>query len=258
VNVRSRYDAASFGKVSTTMSDEQARREARPCAFVGVDVAVLTAVDGNLKIILGERMKPPELGHWALPGVFMRPRLDSDMVAAAKRALMEKLGIDTSAELVQLGAWHKPGRDPRGWVISVVYFAVLPISVIAILVDRSRSSGLFSIDREKEGTVLCVDSSGVSADLAFDHGAIIAHLLGDLRQVRNIHALALSAMEERFTLAELQLAYEAFLGRRVNKDSFRRSVLRDRESIVPAGDWETGVDHRPARKYRRGKLTRHG
>jgi 8-oxo-dGTP diphosphatase len=53
----------------------------------------------------------------------------------------------------------------------------------------------------------------------------------------------------RFSLRDLRLVHEAILGRPLNKDSFRRTVL-DRGLVVPTGVRQTAVDHRPPELYR--------
>ena len=73
-------------------------------------------------VVLVERGNEPYRGSWALPGGFVE--VDEDLPEAAVRELAEETGIElSSSQLSQLGAYGKPGRDPRMRVVSIVYYA---------------------------------------------------------------------------------------------------------------------------------------
>jgi 8-oxo-dGTP diphosphatase len=83
------------------------------------DVVALTP-DG--RVLLIERGWPPFQGAWALPGVHGDPGVTSRDAAARK--LEEETGVRVdAADLLQLGAWDTPGRDPRGRYVTVAYLA---------------------------------------------------------------------------------------------------------------------------------------
>lgn len=58
------------------------------------------------------------MGKWALPGGFVE--IDEDLLEGARRELQEETGI-VNIELQQFKTYGKPGRDPRGRTISVVF-----------------------------------------------------------------------------------------------------------------------------------------
>jgi 8-oxo-dGTP diphosphatase len=94
----------------------------RKLPSVTVDVVVVTAVQGRHQVLLIRRGKPPFEGGWALPGGFVEPY--EPLEAAARRELMEETGAEPDS-LEQLYTFGDPGRDPRGWTISVAYLAGL-------------------------------------------------------------------------------------------------------------------------------------
>ena len=59
--------------------------------------------------------------RWALPGGFVE--IDEDLPEAAARELAEETGLK-DVPLEQLRTFGKPGRDPRGRTITVVYFGI--------------------------------------------------------------------------------------------------------------------------------------
>ena len=79
----------------------------------------------DLKVLLIKRGNDPFQGHWALPGGFVDE--NEAVEEAANRELAEETGV-TSVAMKLLGVYSKPGRDPRGWVISVAFFTTVNIA----------------------------------------------------------------------------------------------------------------------------------
>ncbi|MET8575487.1 NUDIX hydrolase [Streptomyces sp. NPDC005012] len=79
---------------------------------------VVTRLDGHVLLI--ERKYEPHEGRWALPGGHVDPGETSR--AAAARELAEEAGVYARPEeLVQVGTFDEPGRDPRGRYVTVAY-----------------------------------------------------------------------------------------------------------------------------------------
>jgi 8-oxo-dGTP diphosphatase len=74
--------------------------------------------DGTGRLLLIRRRHPPFAGQFALPGGFVDPGETTE--AAARRELLEETGLQARA-LRLVGVYSKPGRDPRGWTISIAY-----------------------------------------------------------------------------------------------------------------------------------------
>ena len=98
----------------------QSERYEKPA--LTVDVVLVAPVDGNPRVLLIRRRYPPFEGRWALPGGFVDPH--EPLEDAARRELWEETGT-RPARLEQLHTFGAPGRDPRGWTVSVVYLAFL-------------------------------------------------------------------------------------------------------------------------------------
>ncbi|WP_440960167.1 NUDIX hydrolase [Paenibacillus nitricinens] len=76
----------------------------------------------ELRILLIRRGGHPFLGNWALPGGFVRPEETTEQ--AAVRELHEETGVD-DVYLEQLYTFSDVGRDPRTWVMSCSYMALI-------------------------------------------------------------------------------------------------------------------------------------
>lgn len=79
----------------------------------------------QLSILLIQRGVHPYLGCWALPGGFVRPEETTEQTA--KRELYEETGL-SQVYMEQLYTFSEPDRDPRTWVISCAYMALIDSS----------------------------------------------------------------------------------------------------------------------------------
>lgn len=100
---------------------------------VAADMVIFTVTDADednyrklpekeLRILLIRRGGHPFLGKWALPGGFVRPNETTEQAAA--RELREETGVD-NVYLEQLYTFSDIGRDPRTWVMSCSYMALI-------------------------------------------------------------------------------------------------------------------------------------
>ncbi len=207
---------------------------------VAVDVALLTVHEGGLRVLLVERVEPPQRGAWALPGGFVG--MNESLDDAAARVLRDKGGLE-GIFLEQLYSFGSPGRDPRTRVISVAYVALVDH---ARLEETGRPLAELQVPWEgEEGGPVEVEGM----DLAFDHAEILGAAVKRLRGKLDYAALGFQLLPDRFTLRDLQTVHETTLGRELNKDSFRRRMLAT-GLIEPTGEREQNVLHRPAELYR--------
>jgi 8-oxo-dGTP diphosphatase len=224
-----------------------------PKPALAVDPAVLTVADGRAYALLWRRANAPHESSWALPGVFVN--LEESFEQAVARGLMDKLGLAAPSYVEQLFTWNRPHRDDRGWVVAVAYFALIP-AVAAFRAAQTRSdvclAELKSSSRNKRNQLLVCGPDGETS-LAFDHQAILGSVLDRVQGKLDYVPLAFELLPKEFTLRELQLVHEALLGRRLNKDSFRKRIMHTLRWVEPTGRFQTDVGHRPAELYRRSR-----
>ena len=205
----------------------------RPEIICSVDVVLLTLDQDRLKLALLRRDREPFRDVLTLPGGFVHPEEDDDAEAAARRVLRDKAGV-VSPYLEQLGAFSGRARDPRGWSVSVVYFALVPPDVLT----RAGSPGL------------TLTAAAQVRNLPFDHQAIVAAALARIRSKSTYSSLPVHLCGPTFTLPRLQSVYEAVVGQPLNKVTFRRKI--DELGVLEPvpGAWEEGKANRPAQLYR--------
>ncbi|MGF6808442.1 8-oxo-dGTP diphosphatase [Paraburkholderia sp. Clong3] len=204
--------------------------------LVTADIALFTIQEGSLRVLLGKRANTPELGRWALPGGVLDPMSDSDLNDTARRVLSSKTGVDVPF-LDQVATFSGAARDPRGWSLSVLYYALLPRDLVP------------AVAGSKTEAIEWRDAFAPGSGLAFDHAKLIAAALATLRDKVDRAALPLHLLPERFTLTELQQTCELILGRSLDKSVFRRR-LKDEPRIVQLdGEFLYGPQ-RPAQLFR--------
>jgi 8-oxo-dGTP diphosphatase len=110
-------------------------------------------------VLLIQRRDEPFAESWALPGGYVDEGETSR--DGAVRELAEETGIVVDpAELVQIGAYDAPDRDPRERVVTVAYGLEVPSWTQATAGDDAAAADWWPLN------ALPV--------LAFDHGLIIA------------------------------------------------------------------------------------
>jgi 8-oxo-dGTP diphosphatase len=127
-----------------------------PRPAVTADIAIVT-IEAAPRVLLIKRKNQPFAGKWALPGGYVDEM--ERLADAARRELREETGVE-NVELEQLHAFGDPGRDPRGWTITIAFLArVRPESVKPIAGDDAAEARWFPLAE--------------LPDLAFDHAEIL-------------------------------------------------------------------------------------
>ncbi len=201
-----------------------------PQPLVMVDTALFTIRDESLCLVLTRRKEPPFAGVFALPGGFVHTQEDTDTEDSARRVIRSKIGFD-ARYLEQLFTFSGAARDPRGWSISVSYYALIPWSLL-------------------EGNA-AITAPPVDAlpTLPFDHQQIIAKAVERLRSKATYSSLPAFLLPAEFTMNDLHQIYQQTIGTRLDKASFRHKILEQDIIEELTNRFRTGA-HRPAQLYR--------
>jgi 8-oxo-dGTP diphosphatase len=176
---------------------------------VTVDIVVFTVHEQTLQVLLIERGIDPFKGRYALPGGFVRT--EETLEQAAFRELLEETGTK-DVYLEQLYTFGDPHRDPRGRVVTVAYYALVPNDKSPLLAGTDAAAAAWY---------------PVSAlpPLAFDHKKIVEYAVDRLRNKLEYTNVGFQLLPAKFTLSALQALHEAILGKLLDKRNFRRKVL---------------------------------
>ena len=173
------------------------------CIIFGYDI-----VEKEIKLLLFKRLIEPAKGKWSLAGGFVEA--DESLDNAASRILRKITGLD-SVYLKQSYSYGETDRDPGGRVISVAYFALIPIRDINK--DLALENGVHWRSISK------------LPDLIFDHPKMVKRALTDLQNQVKVKPIGFELLPVKFTLVQLQDLYEAIYQRSIDKRNFRKKIL---------------------------------
>jgi len=182
-----------------------------------VDLAIFSIRDRGLHVLLVSRPNSdsePFPGQWALPGGFIDIEVDADLEACALRKLEEKTGV-AAPYLEQVGSWGSALRDPRGWSVTHLYFALISSEDLEVAAGGNAPDARWFAIRDGR----------TDERLAFDHDDLLEAAVRRLRKKVEYTSLPAFLMPAEFTLSELQAVYELALGRALEKKAFRTRVL---------------------------------
>ena len=221
------------------MEPIDARNSAGYDAPIGLtaDPVVFTLIGDGLRVLLARRLEDPQRGMFALPGGFVGAEESPEQTA--ERKLREKTGVG-SLHLEQLRTYAEPHRDPRGWLPSIAYLALVRPEELPGDAPAEREASWHPVDALPE--------------LALDHERIVDDGLWRLRArvaektwfVRVAGAL----LPPAFTLTQAQRLYEALRGEPIDAANFRRDV-KGTGLLVDTGEVHSDGPGRPGRVYRR-------
>ncbi len=221
------------------MTSQQDLAFPRPLSLV--DVVIFCVLEEQLKVLLIKRKpcdKLPNQPQWGLVGGFVDIDKDENLEATALRKLKEKTNV-ISPYLEQLGSWGGRNRDPRGWSVTNVYFALISPEMALPLQNGGNA---------EVAQWVTIEGNGVKYALAFDHHIILETAISRLRNKVEYTSLPAYLMSNTFTMAELQKSYETVLGRKLEKSAFRTRILST-DLLEPLDDFKLG-SNRPAQIYK--------
>lgn len=199
---------------------------------LAIDLVVLGYRLNELSVLLLNRKEEPFKGGWTLPGAFLQ--IEERFADTCSRILRTKLGLD-DLYLEQLYSFDDPGRDPRGRVISVCYYALVNPTRLQITAGTMANDARWvNVNKMPE--------------LGFDHRQIFKMALARLRSKMLYFPVGFELLDEQFTMTELHELYECVLGVSLDRRNFRRKIL-DSEYILPTGTKREGLQNRHPELY---------
>jgi len=134
-----------------------------PRPAVAADCVVFSDDNGITKVLLIRRGAEPFKGMWALPGGHLDENESAEQ--AISREMEEETNL-TGLNFEQLHTYSRFGRDPRGWVVSVVFTSHIALeeAIYAKAGDDAIQLEWFDIND--------------LPDLAFDHNEAIELAIG--------------------------------------------------------------------------------
>ncbi|RJX38943.1 NUDIX domain-containing protein [Paenibacillus pinisoli] len=198
-----------------------------------------------LEVMLIKRKQWPFEGKWALPGGFTK---ETETVRqCAERELMEETGV-SGVHLDYFNVYSAPGRDPRGWMISHAFFALVQEAYVA-----SRRTS----DEAADVRLIPVEEA-LEMDLAFDHGTILSDALDKIRQHMMTTTIAREFLPERFTMSELYQVIQTVVPsfqernfiRKITSTQSRRGIIEEVRNAEGQPLMSNQYSQRPAQLYR--------
>jgi 8-oxo-dGTP diphosphatase len=218
----------------TETSTQPGEKQLNANSVLAVDVVLFSVrnaeeLEDSWQLLLVKSSKSVFGGKRALPGVIVRE--DERFEEAARRALRTKTGLDARDwYLEQLGTWGEPGRDTRGRVASVAYFALVRSDHLALV------TGSTVVDAEWVPV-----RQAMREELAFDHTEMLRAAVSRVRSKLRYSWVAFQLLPDEFTLPELRGVYASILDpqiARLNSSNFKRAFAQLFESgaLMPTGE----------------------
>lgn len=198
--------------------------------LVATIVVIFAIIDDRLQVLLVHRTAEPQRGLWALPGGRWEGQESLDAAAA------RKLGEETGAgDLYLEQLFTTSGLDRTQPALAVAYFALVDAGRVRLRTGEEWPPAWHRVDS--------------LPDLAFDNNTVIEQAVSRVRAKLEYTNIAYGLLPELFTVRELQMTYEAILGRPLDRRNFRKRMLST-GIVEPSGERRREGAHRPALLYR--------
>jgi ADP-ribose pyrophosphatase YjhB (NUDIX family) len=177
---------------------------------------VLQVRDAELKALLWERAREPDLGAWALPGGRLEP--GETLEHSIRRHLAAKVDVRELSHLEQLETRSEPDRHSDDWVVATAYLGLVPADVDPAVPEDTAWHPVARLPRP-----------------AFDHGSIALAGRERLRAKLSYTNIGFALAPPTFTVSELRTLYRAALGHDVSATNLQRILVR-RRLLEPTGE----------------------
>lgn len=198
-----------------------------------VDSVVFQIIDNQLAVLVIRRANEPFKGDLALPGGYCAE--GETTLTATQRILSTKAGL--SFEQVkyceQLYTFDSVAADPRGQAVDVCYLGLGKDFKLSTSQSTESPAFHFVNDLPK---------------LAYDHSHIVQYAHDRLKSKLTYTSAIFALLDTKFTLSELQSAYEAVLEQKLDKRNFRKKFL-SLDMVHETNEMKKDGAHRPARLF---------
>ncbi len=198
-----------------------------------VDGVVLQLINDRLHVLLIQRANEPFSGMYALPGGYIVAGETTHFSLARILSQKADIRVENLAIIEQLYTFDTVARDPRGHAVSVTYMGL---------------GYQLAFTGQPDAHNPCFVAVDELPELAYDHAEIIAYAHDRLKSKMNYTNVVFALLPKRFTLTQLQSAYEAILQRQLDKRNFRKKFL-SLDTITPTNEYFRDGAHRPAQLY---------
>lgn len=176
-----------------------------------VDSVLFTVHNDALKVLMVKRALPPFNGAWGLPGGFIDVDLDENTDMTAQRKLADKTGFKPNY-LEQLQVISGPDRDPRGFSVTLAYFALVAYQAVKSNIESVEMACWIPISELEELSV------------AFDHRKIIELARQRLKQKTLYSMLPVFCLPHKFTIGQLMSVIEIIIEKPLQRKSLMRRI----------------------------------
>lgn len=177
---------------------------------LAIDIVIFTIYNSKLCVLMTTRTHDPDKWKFILPGWVAKSwfSLEDNF----DDILLRKTWIKWWVYKEQLYSFWEPNRDSRWHIVSVAYYAI---------VDKDR----FISDVDFSKVQLLEYDKLDSYEIWFDHKRIIEYAKTRLNWKLEYTNIAKNILTSKFTLTQLQNAYEIILWQPLDKRNFRKKIL---------------------------------
>lgn len=214
---------------------------------VSVDCVIFGLDASGLKVLLRKRMlnmfdeNYPIIDDWMITGgrIFINKTLEE-----SANIIFENITGVKKYNRIQFRTYGNPSRIKSDkdllWVksrgvktqsLTVAYYFIQPKASIKA---NKKEFKWFSIK--------------TLPDMGFDHRKIVKDAHEDLKQKIMVEPVIFDLMPVKFTLNELQLAFESILEIELDNRNFRKKVLK-KSYIIPLNETKKGAAKKPSKLY---------
>lgn len=197
---------------------------------VTVNVVAFALHAGHLCVLLVKSNQSISRG-WHLPSGTIDVEQDHSLEDSARRALKIPSGFE-ALYLEQVQTKGQQERQENEWSLTVVYYALVGSHI--------------ALHDQHHHCWLPVEEV-LKSHLALDHQTLVEESLQRFQNKSLYTSLPIFLLPKEFTLTEVQKAYEAVLGFKIEKKSLRRRLL-DANFLQETGNIRR-ASNRPAQLY---------